>query len=208
MLYMVAAPSLRELENIVAAQSKKSRTEAAILGSVALAGVLVVAVLAPNAVQVLRHLVPSTTFQNHGQSVRRAISRLIRNKLIEKKAGKYTLTAAGRERFEKLTTVREMRSAFRDKNEKEKWDGKWRIVIFDIKESRRAKRDELRSLLIRTGFIKLQESVWVFPYRCDEVIALLKFHLTLGWDLVYIIADAIEGDDRLRRHFSLPAYTP
>ena len=42
-----------------------------------------------------------------------------------------------------------------------RWDGKWRILIFDIREKVRRRRDEFVDLL-RLGF-KLQNSVWVFP---------------------------------------------
>ena len=191
---------LATLEDVVARQSRKQRTEAAILGSIALAGVLSVAVLAPNAVQVLGKMIPDVRPLSQKQSVRRAIGRLIKHGSIVKEGGRYALTDHGRDRLARLRFVARSTS-----NRKRRWDKKWRIVIFDIKEGRKSVRDELRRILVKAGFVQLQKSVWVFPYRCDETIALLKFHLTLGWDLVYIIADAIEGDEELRHHFGLPS---
>ena len=41
-----------------------------------------------------------------------------------------------------------------------KWDGNWRLVIFDIPESHRTVRDVLRSKLKSWGFNKWQKSVW------------------------------------------------
>lgn len=51
------------------------------------------------------------------------------------------------------------------------WDGKWRIVIFDIPEEERKDRDSLRFKLISLGFGKLQESVYITPL---DVLADLK----------------------------------
>jgi hypothetical protein len=57
--------------------------------------------------------------------------------------------------------------------------------------------------LQEAGFEKLQGSVWVYPYRCDDVVALLKRHLLLGRELIYIIADGIEGDEIIREKFGI-----
>ena len=84
------------------------------------------------------------------------------------------------------------------------WDGKWRMIIFDIKEKQRKRRDELRLLLEGVGFIKLQQSAWVHPYACDEFIALLKAHLaSKGDELFYFTAEGLHPDVALRRHFKL-----
>lgn len=41
------------------------------------------------------------------------------------------------------------------------WDGKWRVVIFDIPEQKRIIRDLFRRNLKKWGFKHLQQSVWV-----------------------------------------------
>lgn len=41
-----------------------------------------------------------------------------------------------------------------------KWDGKWRVVVFDIPEGKRLVRDILRSRLKLWGFNQWQKSVW------------------------------------------------
>lgn len=45
-----------------------------------------------------------------------------------------------------------------------KRDGIWKIIIFDIPESKRQVRNVLRSKLISLGFEKWQNSIWVSPY--------------------------------------------
>jgi phenylacetic acid degradation operon negative regulatory protein len=42
-----------------------------------------------------------------------------------------------------------------------KWDGRWRLVIFDISEKHRVVRDTLRKTLKLSGFLPIQKSVWI-----------------------------------------------
>lgn len=54
--------------------------------------------------------------------------------------------------------------------EDEKWDGKWRIVFFDIPEKRRLARDLLRLKLKAWGFVLWQKSVWVTKKNCTKLL--------------------------------------
>lgn len=51
-----------------------------------------------------------------------------------------------------------------------KWDGEWRVVIFDIPEKFKKAREALRKKLKDLGFFKLQESVFILPYECEDEI--------------------------------------
>jgi len=59
---------------------------------------------------------------------------------------------------------------------KRKWDGKWTVIIFDIKESERWIRDAFREQLLSLGCGKLQRSVYITPHditqELREMIAL------------------------------------
>lgn len=57
--------------------------------------------------------------------------------------------------------------------QKRKWDGKWRLVIFDIEEIERHLRDELRRKLKELGFGMVQKSVWLSPH--DLLVDLRQF---------------------------------
>lgn len=48
------------------------------------------------------------------------------------------------------------------------WDGRWRLVLFDIPEERRRERQNLRRYLRRRGFGCLQNSVWVTPHPVEQ----------------------------------------
>jgi DNA-binding transcriptional regulator PaaX len=84
------------------------------------------------------------------------------------------------------------------------WDGKWRVVMFDIREKRRRARSQLRTLLMGAGFLRLQDSVWIHPYPCDEFIGLVRAHLKSGTgEMLSFVAEALESDRKLREHFNL-----
>lgn len=60
----------------------------------------------------------------------------------------------------KLTSLGQEFLLLQKSDEEIEWDGKWRIVIFDIPESKRLIRDILRSRLKLWGFKPWQKSVW------------------------------------------------
>ena len=84
-----------------------------------------------------------------------------------------------------------------------RWDGVWRIVIFDIPNKRNAGRETLRSKIKELDFYQLQKSVWVFPYPCEKEIEFITelFHL---YPYVQIIeATKIKNDAKLRKYYGL-----
>jgi CRISPR-associated endonuclease Cas2 len=83
------------------------------------------------------------------------------------------------------------------------WDGKWHIVIFDIPEVKRKTRNTLRFHLKKIGFIQVQGSVWVYPYECNELVTLIKSNFKLNYEVMYIIADSIEGENRFMKAFKI-----
>lgn len=52
----------------------------------------------------------------------------------------------------------------------DRWDGKWRMVIFDIPEKKKKAREALRNKLKDLGFKELQKSVFIYPYECENEI--------------------------------------
>lgn len=87
---------------------------------------------------------------------------------------------------------------------KRKWDKHWRVVIFDIPERRKSVRNRLRRFMDTYGFVRLQDSVWVYPHDCEDLIALAKAEFRIGFDVLYMIVERIEHDKHLREHFELP----
>jgi len=87
----------------------------------------------------------------------------------------------------------------------QRWDGQWRIVIFDVPDKKKAAREALRRTLRILGFVQLQESVWVIPFDCRKEIETVKQIYGLGEDLRLIVAAAVDGEEVLRERFGLTA---
>lgn len=85
-----------------------------------------------------------------------------------------------------------------------KWDGKWRLVIFDISELRRTQREAFRGKLKELGFLVIQKSVWAHPFPCHDEITLLRDFFGLNKkDIQLILAEKIEDDQELKKFFKL-----
>jgi len=150
-----------------------------------------IALAAPN---VLSILYPGAQVVRGEERVHNAVSRLLKQGLIEFRNGRLGMTEKG-SRYLEASALQISRP--------KKWDRKWRVVIFDIPETSRGKRIALRKKLEQIGFYRLQNSVWVFPFDCEGLIILLKKEYHLGKDVLYMIVDTIEMDSRLKAHFSL-----
>jgi len=85
-----------------------------------------------------------------------------------------------------------------------KWDGMWRLVIFDIPQLRNAQRNAFRGKLIELGFVPLQKSIWICPYQCGDEMALLRDFFELSEKEIRLItAKNIENDSYFRKIFRL-----
>ena len=84
------------------------------------------------------------------------------------------------------------------------WDGKWRLITFDIHEKKKFIREALRGKLKQLGFYLFQKSIWIHPYRCDAEIDLLKefFGLT-DKEVQLIVAEYIGKDESWKQLFKL-----
>ena len=139
----------------------------AILAAVGVAGILVIGATIPNAVQAL----PMFGIGSRKYYARSALARLLKSDLIRFEMSE------GR-RYLKLTNKGHTKLTILELGQMEqkhpkRWDGKWRILIFDIKEVQRYQRDRMRAGLVELGFAKLQNSVWVYPYECEDYRSVL-----------------------------------
>ncbi len=85
-----------------------------------------------------------------------------------------------------------------------KWDGKWRVLIFDIPERMRIKREALRGKLKELGFFPLQKSVWVHPFPVERIVKILKEFFALDEKQIKVLlVEKIEKDGFLKDYFRL-----
>ena len=184
------------LEKAVRAEIRRTRINTAVVGTLAVAGVLAIGMVAPNVLGAMGKIGLIRPYQKK-QSVKKSLTRLIEHGYVSLKDGKVHLTPKG-EKFAALLGEGKLAP-----KKPRRWDGKWRMLIFDIPERRKGLRQQVRATLISLGFKRLQDSVWVYPYDCEDLIVLLKIDFRIGKDLLYVIADKIEFDKLLRDHFRL-----
>ena len=84
-----------------------------------------------------------------------------------------------------------------------KWNGEWHLLVFDILEKKRHIREKIRRALVSFGFYRLQDSVWVYPYECEEILELLRTKYGVRYEALYIRARYIAKDKHLRQYFNL-----
>lgn len=191
-----------KMEQNVQIREKRARVRRAILLALYGTTAVAVTVLAPNALQLLGSIDPDIKKKRDPATrVREAMKRLEKRGIVRRTGERWSLTKMGEREAvrEKVISDVSRRSVPRT------WDGLWRIVIFDVWERRRRTRDKLRSLLIETGFVRLQDSVWMYPYECEELVAYARTELKLGNGLLYIIAQGVENEQKLRVIFKLPS---
>lgn len=81
------------------------------------------------------------------------------------------------------------------------WDKKWRIVIFDIPEKYRNARDSFRNKLIEMGFIQVQDSVYLHPFECSEIIRRQAEILLIEKYVLLSISEIIQGEEKIIEKF-------
>jgi len=136
------------------------------------------------------------------QALSRAIRALYTSKLIEEKYNRdgtvtLTLNDQGKNRTLRfdLDNV-EIKTPNR-------WDCKWRIVMFDIPERLRRLRDSLRFHFKEIGLVEFQKSVFVYPYPCEKEIEFIVEFYNARKYVRFIVADNIDNELHFRKKFKL-----
>ncbi len=189
------------MEETARKRRRNQNVQKTVLGIVAVAGILAVTMIAPNIFQAIPRLMGNK--YKFGYRARTAAGRLAQKgyvRFVERNGKRFVeITEKGKRAY-----VLEQARFAAYTNINKRWDKRWRIVIFDIPEKRKVLRERVRRLVREFGFLKLQDSVWIFPYDCEELIAMMKVELRIGKDILYIIADSVENDRWVRKQFNLP----
>jgi len=83
------------------------------------------------------------------------------------------------------------------------WDGRWRMIMYDVSDNRKKMRDLFRQTLKTLGFYQIQESVWIYPYPCEEQVSFLREYYGVGNEVLYVIATKMEDDVPYRIFFGI-----
>jgi len=85
-----------------------------------------------------------------------------------------------------------------------KWDRKWHVLIFDIPTTRNFNnaRNALRAKIRELGFYRLQQSVWIHPYPCEEEILFVAETYNVQKYIEILTVDKLLHESYIKTKFS------
>ena len=139
----------------------------------------------------------------HGYAVTRSIKNLADTGLIETmESDRHSYARITQKGRQKLASLK-----LDNKNtlSNPSWDGKWRIVLLDLPEARKAEREALRYLLKKAGFICLKNSAYVSPNPFEFLFQNIKKDFELTTELMIIVTETLDPETEfvLRQNFNL-----
>lgn len=189
------------IEKAAARKRKWGAFQSTLLAAAAVGGVVLVGATMPNAARLLKYFPGRKSGARFNYQAKTVLGRLAKRGYIE-------FNEENGKRYARITEKGEQALALESERlksaKRRRWDGRWRVVAFDIGDRRTNVRNRLRHLMSDLGFARLQNSVWIYPYDCEELIALAKADLHLGADVLYMVVEQLERDKHLRQHFNLP----
>lgn len=175
------------------------------LAAAFIAGVLVVSAAAPNILGSLEKIFGNNKRQKISKEQKRKTMQALYN-LKHRKLLEYT------EQGEKIIlkiTPRGQKAFLNDYihrlkiQRQPKWDGLWRIIIFDIPNKLGPKRDIFRQRLKNMGFYQFQKSAFITPFPCrSELETILEYYNLFDY-ITYLEATSVSGVKKCRKLFNL-----
>mgnify|MGYP001612911882 CR=1 FL=1 len=180
---------------------KKETIGKVILATIGFAGIMTIAAVAPNSLQMLE-LFGLGKKKYKPRSAYYALKRMQKQRLIEIKQEKddkivLLITEKGKKRLLEYN-IDDMKI-----KKPEKWDKKWRVISFDIPEKRKRTREALREKLKDLNFYPLQESLLVFPFSCRDEVDFIAEVFQIQKNITYFETLEINDDYKIRKYFGL-----
>jgi hypothetical protein len=132
----------------------------------------------------------------------RAIRRLYDSKLVEIKEDKNgnTILVLSEEGKKKILIYNIENLKLKRQS---KWDGHWRLFIFDIPEKFKRERYILSKKLKEIGMYQLQKSVYVYPFECKDELEFIIEYFGLRPYVRFGLLKEIDNELHLRKIFNL-----
>lgn len=166
-----------------------------VIKALGFAGAVSMALAAPNSTVLIDTFMKKLDKHN----AKNTLNYLKYHKLIEVryKNGEYyyRLTKKGHDRFEKI----QMDELFIPVPRR--WDGRWRLVLFDIPLSHKQGREHLLHKLRDMNFYMLQHSAWIHPFACDKQIGALLNYLDLEKYVSLLVVEKGNFTSHAEKHF-------
>ncbi len=172
-----------------------------ILKGLAIGGLIVASFALPNLLQVFSFFGIKTARERY--KMNRILQNLEKQKLIDiYEKGKdmvMEITEKGKKRILKYKI--DETYLIRPK----KWDGYWRMIIFDIPERYKKGRDALTRKLKEMEIYPLQKSVFICPFECWDEIDFVSEFFNVRKFVHYFVAKEIDEKDEnfLKGYYNL-----
>lgn len=127
--------------------------------------------------------------------LRQVIKRFREQKIVEVSDGVVKITEKGRQKL--------LRFNLEEMELKRKTDGKWRLIIYDIADLRREQRENFRFMLKKLKFLKIQKSVYLTPFICDDEIEYLRQLFGIGEEVLVMKISGVENEQAYRNYFGV-----
>lgn len=200
-------PGVKErIENFLYSDSIPANTTKFLLMFLAIGGLAFGGAVVPGVLKALENIDLGEDKTGYTKKkISDALANLKRQKMIEifrydNQKVSVKLTNKGQERIREFSV--DTITIFKPK----KWDGKWRILIFDIptrpkiyNQARNALRQKIKEL----GFHQLQKSVWVFPYECEDEILFIAEIFEVEKYVEIVTAEKLLHEKNLRSIFEV-----
>lgn len=101
---------------------------------------------------------------------------------------------------------RKLRAIFIDEvviKRKKKWDGRWRLVMYDLPIRFKRARDLFRWKLKDLGLYQFQKSVWIYPYPCEGELLFVADFFGVRKYVEILEVSKILNDTKLKARFGL-----
>ncbi|EKE15528.1 MAG: repressor in ring oxydation complex/phenylacetic acid degradation pathway related protein (PaaX) [uncultured bacterium] len=198
------APLIKRIEDFFYSDTPAATATKFLLMFAAIGGIAVGGAIVPGILKAIKEFeIPAAKTKRYGKKqINNALINLKRQKLIDivkEKNGKIQvkLTNKGKKRLLEfsLDTVRIKKP--------KKWDGKWRIVMFDIPNELNAARESLRRKIKELNFYQFQKSAWIFPYECEDEILFIAETFNVQQYVEIITADKFLHEEIVKKKFKL-----
>lgn len=127
--------------------------------------------------------------------LRQVIKRLERQKVVEITDDVVKITDKGRNKS--------LRFDLDNMKLKRKTDGRWRLIIYDIANLKKPQRELFRKMLKKLNLLRLQKSIYMTPFVCDDEIEYLRQLFDIGNDVLVLKITGIENEQAYKRYFGI-----
>lgn len=127
--------------------------------------------------------------------LKQVIKRLERQKEVEISDGIVKVTDKGKKKVLKYD--------LENMELERKTDGKWRVIVYDIANLKKPQREIFREILKKLNFLRLQKSVYITPFICENEIEYLRQIFNISNEVLVFKVSEIENEQPYKRYFGV-----